>query len=355
MFFQKEKRSALEAKEWAQYIAFAPIMFQAARSLRNLGILEIIKKRKTGGMSIDEVATELNIPIYGVRVLMEAGLGIGLLFCEKEQFYLSKTGFLILSDSMTIANMDFVHDVCYEGMFELEESVKSGKPEGLKVFGNWNTVYEALAHLPADVQKSWFAFDHFYSDTSFSEVLPYVFKASPKKLLDIGGNTGKWALQCLNYSADIHIGIVDLPGQLNVAKKNLSNIGFAGRVSFYESNILQPEQLLPKGYDIIWMSQFLDCFSEEQIISILKKCREALEDNGHVFILEPFWDKQKYEAAAFSLQMTSLYFTNIANGNSQMYDSSLFRKLVEKAGFRIDKQIDNIGISHTILRCSKGA
>src|SRR3990172_8989902 len=104
MFFQKEKCSALEAKEWAQYIAFAPIMFQAARSLRNLGILEIIKKKRTVGMSIDEVATELNLPTYGVRVLMEAGLGIGLLFREKEFFHLSKTGFLILSDSMTIAN-----------------------------------------------------------------------------------------------------------------------------------------------------------------------------------------------------------------------------------------------------------
>lgn len=353
MFFHSEKRSALEAKEWAQYIAFAPVMFQAARSLRNLGILEAIKKKRARGLSIDEVASTLNLPVYGVGVLMEAGLGIGLLFYDNDRYFLTKTGFLILSDSMTIANMDFTHDVCYKGMFELEESVKSGNPEGLKVFGGWNTIYEALSQLPAGVQKSWFAFDHFYSDTCFQEVLPHVFKRFPKKILDIGGNTGKWALQCLKYSADIHIGIVDLPGQLNVAKKNLQNTEFANRVSFYESNVLQPNQQLPKGYDVIWMSQFLDCFSKAQIISILKKCHEALDDNGQVFILEPFWDKQKYEAAAFSLQMTSLYFTNIANGNSQMYSSPAFRKLVESAGFQIDEQIDQIGISHTILKCSK--
>jgi len=354
MFFQKEKRSALEAKEWAQYIAFAPIMFQAARSLRNLGILEAIKKKRAGGLSIDEVAATLNLPVYGVGVLMEAGLGIGLLFYDNDRYFLTKTGFLILSDSMTIANMDFSHDVCYKGMFELEESIKSGKPEGLKVFGGWNTVYEALSQLPEDVQRSWFAFDHFYSDTCFPEVLPHVFKISPKKLLDIGGNTGKWALQCLKYSTDIHIGIVDLPGQLNVAKSNLQNTAFADRVSFYESNVLLPNHQLPGGYDVIWMSQFLDCFSKAQIISILKKCHEALDDNGQLFILEPFWDKQKYEAAAFSLQMTSLYFTNIANGNSQMYSSSAFQKLVEAAGFKITEQIDQVGISHTILRCSKG-
>ncbi len=355
MFFQKENRTALEAKEWAQYIAFAPVMFQAARSLRNLGILEAVKKKRTAGATEEEVASALNLSKYGVRVLMEAGLGIGLLVFNNERYFLTKTGFLILSDSMTIANMDFTHDVCYKGMFELEESVKSGKPEGLKVFGTWDTIYEALAHLPADVQKSWFAFDHYYSDTCFSEVLPHVFKVFPKKLLDIGGNTGKWAMKCLKYSRDVQIGIVDLPGQLNVAKKNLQNSEFAERVTFYERNVLHPDNLLPKGYDVIWMSQFLDCFSEEQIISILKKCHEALDDNGNLFILEPFWDRQKYEAAAFSLQMTSLYFTNIANGNSQMYHSAFFQKLVEAAGFIIAEQVDQVGISHTILRCTKGA
>ena len=34
---------------------------------------------------------------------------------------------------------------------------------------------------------------------------------------------------------------------------------------------------------------------------------------------EPIWDKQRFEAAAYSLQATSLYFTCIANGNSKMY------------------------------------
>ena len=53
--------------------------------------------------------------------------------------------------------------------------------------------------------------------------------------------------------------------------------------------------------------------------------------------------------------MTSLYFTNIANGNSQMYDSEVFNRLIDRAGFQIVEQIDNIGISHTIqvLRKSK--
>ncbi len=101
------------------------------------------------------------------------------------------------------------------------------------------------------------------------------------------------------------------------------------------------------------MSQFLDCFSEEEIVSILKRCHEAISDDGNIYIMETFWDRQKFEPGAFSLQMTSLYFTNIANGNSQMYDSTVFNRLIDRAGFQIVEQIDNVGISHTIQVCKK--
>ena len=138
-----------------------------------------------------------------------------------------------------------------------------------------------------------------------------------------------------------------------MAKSNISKAGFSDRVSFHPINILDETAKLPGGHDVIWMSQFLDCFSESEIVSILKRCHEALDNNGQVFILEPFWDRQKFKVSAFCLQMTSLYFTNIANGNSQMYHSGLFTELIEQAGFKVVECIDNIGVSHTLLKCSK--
>ena len=352
-YFSKDDRTALQAIEAAQYIAFAPMVFQAARSLRNLGLLQIVESAGEKGISLNEVVKRSQLSVYGVRVLLEAGLGIGLLIVNKGKYQLTKTGYYILSDAMTKVNMDFVHDVCYKGMFDLEASIRTGLPEGLKTFGSWSTVYEALQYLPEQVRKCWFAFDHYYSDNSFRIVSPHVFKNKPARILDIGGNTGKWAINCLSYSPTVQMGIVDLPGQLKMAKENLEKRSLSDRVSFYETNILDPKANLPAGYDVIWMSQFLDCFSEEQIISILKKCHAVLNKGGNVFILEPLWDKQKYETSAFCLQMTSLYFTNMANGNSQMYSSELFTQLVEKSGFVVEKQIDNIGISHTLLRCKK--
>lgn len=352
-FFKTEKRTALEAIEYAQWIAHAPMVFQASRVLRDSGILKAIQDSKKAGLTLEEVVEKVKLPHYGVRVLLESGLGIGLVLFNDGKYTITKTGLFILNDNMTRVNMDFVQDVCYKGLYNLEDSIKNEKPEGLKVFGNWKTVYEALSQLPDFVQRSWFGFDHYYSDDAFPLVLPLVFKNKPKKLLDIGGNTGKWSIACAKYDKDVHVTIVDLPGQVNMAKANIEKQGLADRISFYETNILDENNKLPKGYDAIWMSQFLDCFSEKEIVSILNRCYEAINDDGFVFILEPFWDRQRFEAAAFSLQQTSLYFTTIANGNSQMYHSEVFLTCVRAAGFEVVEQVDQIGVSQSLLKCRK--
>ena len=352
-FFKKETKTAIKAIEYAQWIAHAPIVFQATRVMRENGILQSIQDAGKNGLTLEEVVENVKLPLYSVRVLLESGLGIGLLLENNKKYTLTKTAHFILNDKMTRVNMDFVQDVCYKAFFHLDDSIKNQKPEGLKVFGNWKTLYEGLSQLPEKVQRSWFAFDHFYSDDAFPDVLPLVFKSKPKKILDIGGNTGKWSMACAKFDPAVQLTIVDLPGQINIAKQNVEAESLSDRISFYETDILKEENKLPKGYDVIWMSQFLDCFSEKEIISILNRCYEALSENGFVYILEPFWDRQRFEAAAFSLQQTSLYFTTIANGNSQMYQSEVFIKCIRAANFEIVEQIDQIGVSQSLLKCKK--
>ncbi len=351
--YGSDTKSALQAKFDAQKIAFAPIMFQAARALRNLGILEYLLKTKRKGAEIEIIAEDLKLSVYGVKVLLEAGLSMELVMIKDQKFYITKTGYFMLSDELTRVNMDFTQDVNYKGMMYLEDSITKGKPEGLKVFGNWDTVYEALSELPAKVRKSWFAFDHYYSDYAFPEVLPHIFKSNPKKILDVGGNTGKFSIYCAQNNKDIHMTILDLPGQVKDAKVNIHDFGLDDRISTHALNLLDNSKPFPTGYDAIWMSQFLDCFSQEEILGLLKRSYNALDQNGALYILETYWDKQEFEASTYSLHATSLYFTAIANGNSQMYHSDDMAKLIDSSGLYIEEVIENIGVSHTLFKCKK--
>jgi hypothetical protein len=78
-----------------------------------------------------------------------------------------------------------------------------------------------------------------------------------------------------------------------------------------------------------------------------------MDADSSLFIMETFWDNQKYDVASFSLAATSIYFTAMANGNSKMYGLKEFTRLVEESGLRIMKLHALVGISHTILQCKK--
>lgn len=352
-YFNRDHKTALEAKGLAQWIAFGPVIFQVARVMRNSGILRILLEKGSEGLELEEISEQVQLPVYGVRVLLESALGIGLVVVNKDKYTITKTGTYIHNDPLTNVNMNFIHDVCYKGLFSLDRSIETGKPEGLKVFGEWDTIYEGLSSLPANIQKSWFAFDHYFSDLAFPPALSKVYTRGIKKILDIGGNTGKWAIASARYAPDIEITIMDLPGQLQVAREKVQQAGLSERIHFYSANLLDENTPFPKGFDAIWMSQFLDCFSEDEIVSILKRCYDSVSDDQYVLILEAFWDNQRFETAAFCLQQTSIYFTALANGNSQMYHSAVFIRCIELSGFVVEERIDDIGLSHSLLKCKK--
>lgn len=351
--FKTDNIRAVDAKFEAQKIAFAPMCYQAIRTMLELGMMQAINDAGDAGISRKELAEKAKISEYGAGVLCEMALGMNVIklsqdseagYADKEKFVIGKIGWMLLEDDLTKVNFWFTNDICYEGAWKLKESIINGKPEGLKVFGDqWTTVYEALSTLPDKPKKSWFEFDHFYSDIAFPEALPIVFAEKPKTMLDIGGNTGKWSLACCRYNPDVKMTIVDLPGQANVAKKNAAEAGFADRIDFSMGNVLDDTTKLPENPDAVWMSQFLDCFSLKQITKILKKVYEAATPETNVFVLEPLWDKQRFEASSYSLQATSLYFTCIANGNSKMYRYEELVNAIGEAGFELKTAHHNLG------------
>ncbi|HIF9152107.1 TPA: methyltransferase [Photobacterium damselae] len=342
--------NAFEAKTEAQKLSFSPIVFHTARTLRNLGILAALDSVGSQGMNAVEIAEKTGVSEYGVKVLLDMAISAHIVLWEKPNYSLANLGFFLLYDGMTQANMDFTADVCYAAMMHLTDAIKEGKPSGLKELGDWETIYQGLSTLPEQAKQSWFKFDHFYSDRSFPLLLKEVFANKPSHIVDIGGNTGKWAMQCCSYDQDVNITIVDLPQQLEVAMENARENQLNERITPFPANMLDKDQVLPECADIWWMSQFLDCFSPIEILNILKKVKAQLREGDTVYILELFWDAQKYAGASYSLNATSLYFTCLANGNSRFYRSDDFLEIVEAAGLVVIERTDNIGLGHTLLK-----
>jgi ubiquinone/menaquinone biosynthesis C-methylase UbiE len=339
--------NALEAQNEALKIAFGPIVFHCVRLAWKRGLLALLEDGN--GLAPAEIATKSGLSEYAVVVLMESCLSAGVVDYDGERYSLSKTGHFVLNDRMTQVNFDFVHDVCYHGIADLEQSLEQGRPIGLQRLGPWSTLYEGMTRLPEPARSSWFAFDHYYSDAAFDQILETVFARKPRRLLDVGANTGKWALHCLAHSEDVELTLVDLPAQLAAARSAVAMAGGESRVRFAPMDVLQENQAFPGGQDAVWMSQFLTCFSEERVVSLFRRAREALAADGRVFVLDTLWDRQKYEISAYCLINTSPYFTTMASGNSRMYRATDYVRAAASAGLELEAVTDDLGVCHSLL------
>jgi len=350
--YSQETKSVLEAQRLAHEISFGPIVFQVSHLMLKFGILQLLIDSEKG-LTLEEITEKTKLSKYACQCLLESSLTIGTVLYQNDRFTCSKAGWFLLNDPIVKVDMNFNHDVNYLGWFHLEEALLNGKPEGLKVFGNWSTIYEGLSQLPEKVQNSWFSFDHYYSDQSFDEALQIVFAGKPKTLLDVGGNTGRWALRCVDYDADVQVTIMDLPQQIELMEHHTAGKNGANRIFGHGCNLLDPNVPFPTGFDAIWLSQFLDCFSEDEVTSILVRAAKSMTGDTKLYIMETFWDRQRFETAAYALTQISLYFTALANGNSKMYHSEDMIRCIEAAGLTVDEIKDGIGKGHSIVICKK--
>lgn len=340
-------QTALEAQAVALKLAFGPVVFQCVRIAWKTGMLASLENSE--GLDVAALARLHDLSEYAVSVVLESCLSAQVVAFDDESYTLTKVGYFVLHDPMSKINFDFVHDVCYLGLHALEESLRQEKPLGLKTLGDWPTLYEGLTQFPEPARTSWYAFDHLYSDSAFASLLPIVFDSAPRRLMDIGANTGKWARHCLRHSPEVQVTLVDLPRQMEVARTTLEADGLGARAHYAPMDILDQNASFPPNQDVIWMSQFLSCFSMAQIRSIFRRARAALAPGARIHVLDTFWDRQRHEISAYCLINSSPYFTAIASGNSKMYRSQDYVRCASAEGLSLLDIRDGFGICHSLL------
>ena len=352
---------APEALHKANFIALAPFIFAAAKAMRDLGFFRLLADSEKG-LTKRELADKAGVTLYAASVLIDAAYRADMVCSEEEEtgkdtrWILTKTGLYLATDRMTEVNLSFSADVCAEGLLSLTESLKTGKPAGLRTFSETaSTIYPLLETLPEPARTSWFDYDHFYSDHVFEEELPILRReTSFRSVCDVGGNTGKFALAAAAFDPDVHVTIADLPEQCAAAKEKIADAGLSSRIALNPCDILKSSPAdLPRGIDVWWMSQFLDCFSNEQAVKILRLVREAMEDGAVLAVNEIFGDRQRRDTAALVVDECSLYFTAIANGVSRFFNSGEFMECLETAGFRVKSVHDALGLGHTLIIAEK--
>lgn len=102
--------------------------------------------------------------------------------------------------------------------------------------------------------------------------------------LDIGGNSGEFALRICRAHSGLRATVFDLPLVCRVGREHLRGEPEADRIGFVPGNALT--QALPAGCDLITFKSMLHDWPEREARQLIAKASQALTEGGTLLIFE---------------------------------------------------------------------
>jgi ubiquinone/menaquinone biosynthesis C-methylase UbiE len=146
-----------------------------------------------------------------------------------------------------------------------------------------------------------------------------------KRMLDVGGNSGEFALQVCRRHAHIQAAVFDLPLVCELGARHVGGAPEAARISFIEAAAESPA--LPAGFDLVCFKSMLHDWPDAQTDAFLAKAWQALEPGGTVLIFERGTFEPGEARIPYSLIPVVLFFRSYRPAED-------YAGRLQRAGFR---------------------
>ncbi|SER24450.1 methyltransferase [Actinokineospora terrae] len=228
--------------------------------------------------------------------------------------------------------MDKIKVTTLRQLFYLTESVREGKPVGLReLYGFDGDLYEAMT-VHADLRASWGRL----MDSVTARIDPWFFDnvdiPAGSRVLDLAGNTGLGAIHTVKMkpSPGLRVTTFDLPGREEACLRNFREQGVADQCSFIGGDVFVS---VPTGFDVVLIKHFLNMFDKDEVFAILDGVRDALEPGGQVHVLVPIYSEDIKDSCTVDYYPS--FFLGCATGRGGPQKLSTFRSWMRERGFTI--------------------
>lgn len=282
-----------------------------------LDLFTTVEERK---MTAGEVAGAIEGDTRAVAMLLNALVAMELLEKEDEHFVNTPLALTFLSKASNkyIGYMIMHHHHLVQSWAQLDVAVKTGKPtRGDAVWGD-------------EERRESFLMGMFNNAMGIAPTVAGDINLKGKKrLLDLGGGPGTYAIHFCQANPELQATVFDLPTTRPFMEKTVARFNLADRIDFQPGSYLTDE--VPGHYDAAWLSHILHGEGPDDCLAIIQKAVSAVEPGGlimiHEFILENSMDGPLFPAL-FALNML------LGTQSGQAYSQIQLEEMLEKTGCR---------------------
>ena len=105
-----------------------------------------------------------------------------------------------------------------------------------------------------------------------------------QRILDIGGNSGEFALRICKKYPDISATVFDLPLVCDIGRKHVEQEPESARITFEKGNAFNDK--LPDGFDLVTFKSMLHDWPDDEACHLITRASESLVPGGKILIFE---------------------------------------------------------------------
>jgi ubiquinone/menaquinone biosynthesis C-methylase UbiE len=271
--------------------------------------------------------------------LLDCATALGLLEKDGELYRLTEASrFLSAKHPGSVLPMVLHMNTIWDNWSRLTECVRAGTNRALKPVVNAMTDEE---------RKSFIGAMHVAGRKLSQEIARAFDLTGFKKLIDIGGGSGTYAIAFLEQAPHLQAVVFDFESVIEMARERLGDEGLLDRVELAAGDFY--EDKIPEGCDLALLSAIVHQNSPDENVALYRKIHEALEPGGALLIRDHVMDETRTRppaGAVFALNM----LVNTPAGDT--YTFAEMKETLEKAGFERVKQIksgermDSLVVAH---------
>lgn len=289
--------------------------------------LKLLEMLADAPRSADELEQALDLPRTSLDRLLEAAESLQLVELRAQQrFGLGPLGAALLGNP-AVSMMIEHHSALYADLSD-PVALLRGERETTHLGQFW--AYSRNASPKALESDDTAAYSDLMA-ASQAMIAEQVLSSYPlgrhRRLLDVGGGVGAFALAAMIKDASIQARVFDLPSVSARARQRFEQLGYGDRGSASGGDFLVDP--LPPGHDLISLVRVLHDHDDDAALQLLRAVRQAIAADGVLLIAEPMLGTRGAEPVAAAY----FGFYLMAMGQGRPRSADEITALLQEAGF----------------------